>query len=73
MDIWVKNNLDLSDSAQIAFQGVGGRTVDKINVFDLRRVRKVQTDKVFLEIGSSDLCPQDAKPEIVGSNMKTLV
>ena len=67
VDKRVKNNLDLAESAQLAFQGVGGRTVDKINVFDLQRVRKVQPDIVILEIGSNDLCPRDAKPEIVGS------
>ena len=68
-----KNTLDLAESAQLAFQGVGGRTVDKINVFDLQRVRKVQPDIVILEIGSNDLCPRDAKPEIVGSRIETLV
>ena len=73
MDKRVKNNLDLSESAQIAFQGVGGRTVDKINVFDLQRVRKVQPDIVILEIGSNDLCPRDAKPEIVGSTSAQIV
>lgn len=73
VDKRVKNNLDLSESAQIALQGVGGRTVDKINVFDLQRVRKVQPDIVILEIGSNDLCPRDAKPEIVGSKIETLV
>ena len=73
MDKRVKNNLDLAESAQLAFQGVGGRTVDKINVFDLQRVRKVQPDIVILEIGSNDLCPRDAKPEIVGSKIETLV
>ena len=63
----------MSRSAQITFLGVGGRTVDKLSKFDLHLVRRLQPQIVILEIGSNDLSPPDARPEVVGSKIETLV
>ena len=65
--------LNLSRSAQITFLGVGGRTVDKLPKFDVHLVRRLQPQIVILEIGSNDLSPPDARPEVVRSKIETLV
>ena len=73
VDARVRRDLNLSRSAQITFLGVGGRTVDKLSKFDLHLVRRLQPQIVILEIGSNDLSPPDARHEVVGSKIKTLV
>ena len=73
VDARVRRDLNLSRSAQITFLGVGGRTVDKLSKFDLHLVRRLQPQIVILEIGSNDLSPPDARPEVVGSKIETLV
>ena len=73
VDTRVWRDLNLSRSAQITFLGVGGRTVDKLSKFDLHFVRRLQPQIVILEIGSNDLSPPDARPEVVGSKIETLV
>lgn len=69
----VKRDLHLSRSAGVFFQGVGGRTVDKLSALDLHCVQRLKPDIVILEIGSNDLCQPGVKPETVGSNIETLV
>ena len=73
VDARVRRDLNLSRSADINFLGVGGRTVDKLSKFDLHLVRRLQPQIVILEIGSNDLSPPDARPEVVGSKIETLV
>ena len=73
IDARVRQDLNLSHSVQITFLGVGGRTVDKLSKFDLHLVRRLQPQIVILEIGSNDLSPPDARPEVVGSKIETLV
>ena len=73
VDARVRRDLNLSRSAQITFLGVGGRTVDKLSKFDLHLVRRLQPQIVILEIGSNDLSSPDARPEVVGSKIETLV
>ena len=73
IDTKVRQNLNLSCSAQITFLGVGGRTVHKLSKFDLHLVRCLQPQIVILEIGSNDLSPPDARPKVVGSKIETLV
>ena len=73
IDTKVRQNLNLSCSAQITFLGVGGRTVHKLSKFDLHFVRCLQPQIVILEIGSNDLSPPDARPKVVGSKIETLV
>ena len=68
IDARVRRDLNLSRSAQITFLGVRGRTVDKLSKFDLHLVRRLQPQIVIL-----DLSPSDARPEVVGSKIKTLV
>jgi len=73
LDSRVRHDVNLSQSAQIIFHGVGGSTVDKLNFFDLHVVGRLQPDIVILEVGSNDLCPRVVKPETVGSKIETLV
>ena len=63
----------MSCSTQITFLGVGGRTVHKLSKFDLHLVRCLQPQIVILEIGSNDLSPPDARPEVVGSKIETVL
>ena len=65
IDARVRRDLNLSRSAQITFLGVGGRTVDKLSKFDLHLVRRLQSQIV--------ISPPDARPEVVGSKIETLV
>ena len=73
VDARVPRDLKLSRSGQINFLGVGGSTVDKLSKFDLHLVRRLQPQIVILEIGSNGLSPPDARPEVVGSKIETLV
>ena len=63
----------MSRSGQITFLRVGGRTVDKLSKLDLHLVRRRQPQIVILEVVSNDLSPPDARPEVVGSKIETLV
>ena len=73
IDARVPQDLNLSRSGQITFPGVGSSTVHKLSKFDLYLVRCLQPQIVILEIGSNDLSPPDARPEVVGSKIRTLV
>jgi hypothetical protein len=57
--------------ASVKLHGIGGRTVDKLIVFDLDKVRSFQPAIVILEIGTNDL--SHGKPEVVGSKIDDLV
>lgn len=63
----VKRNLNLSQSANLSFHGVGGRTIDKLRVYDLRILRRLKPDIVILDVGSNGLCLPEVRPETLGS------
>jgi len=65
------NHLGLKDVAEIAFLGVGGRTVAKVEKFELNFVRAWKPDIVVLELGTNDLTT--FSPECVGSSLEELV
>ena len=69
----VKQDPNLPRSAQISFHGISGRTVDKLTSFDLHSVGIVNSDIVILEIGSTNLCSREFKPEKVGSRTEALM
>ena len=55
----------------IFFFGVGGRTVSKLQPYDLHVVRRLSPDVIILEIGKNYL--SFMRPEIVGSAIVDLV
>ena len=65
------HNLGLQDVAEIALFGVGGRTIAKLEKFDLGFVRAWKPDIVILELGTNDLTK--FPPESVGSSLEELV
>ena len=65
------HNLGLQDVAEIALFGVGGRTIAKVEKFDLGFVRAWKPDIVILELGTNDLTK--FPPESVGSSLEKLV
>ena len=69
----VRLDLNLSRSAHVNYHGVGGRTVDKLNKFNLSEVVCLKPEIVILELGSNDLSPEEARPEHVGSKIESLV
>ena len=73
VDRRVTVDLNLSRSAHVNYHGVGGRTVDKLNKFDLSEVACLTPEIVILEQGLNDLSPEEARPEHVGSKIESLV
>ena len=69
----VRLDLNLSRSAHVKYHGVGGRTVDKLSKFDLSVVGRLKPEIVILELGWNDLSPPEARPELVGSKIESLV
>ena len=65
------HNLGLQDVAEIALFGVGGRTIAKVEKFDLGFVRAWKPDIVILELGTNNLTK--FPPESVGSSFEELV
>ena len=65
------SDLALADLANVSLFGVGGRTVAKVEKFDLDHVRISKPDIVILELGTNDLTC--LPPESVGSALKELV
>ena len=63
-------NFHLPESGHVSLVGTGGRTVDKLNKYDLSLLVKYKPDIVILEIGTNDL--STLRPEIVGSKLTTL-
>ena len=64
-------NFHLPESGHVSLVGTGGRTVDKLNKYDLSLLVKYKQDIVILEIGTNDL--STLRPEIVGSKIDDLV
>ena len=72
-------NLDHQDSrtfglvgtAEVHLQGTGGRTVGKLQSYNLHVVRQLMPDIVILEVGTNDL--PSVAPEVVGSSIEDLV
>lgn len=52
----VTTNFQLPLSPKVQFSGIGGRTVTKLQKFDLPVVKRFQPTVLILETGSNDLC-----------------
>ena len=65
-------NLGLSNICSIIFQGIGGRTVDKMIKHDLDKIRSTAPNIVVLELGSNDLCDKDSDPETIALSIVAL-
>jgi len=64
-------NFHLPETGHVSLYGTGGRTVAKLNKYDLPWVvNKYQPDIVILELGTNDL--STLPPEIVGSQIDDL-
>ena len=61
----------LSSVGSVNFHGVGGRTIAKVQKFDLSVIRRLCPDIIVLELGSNDLTKLPA--QTVGSELETLV
>ena len=48
-------NFHLPESGHVSLFGTGGRTVEKLNKYDLSSLHKYRPDIVILEIGTNDL------------------
>jgi len=54
-------NLDLG-FVEIKWHGIGGRTISKIQLHDLKEVTKFKPGIVVIHVGSNDLCDAQADP-----------
>ena len=70
-DARASEHFDLVGDAVIHLHGVGGRTVEKLRLYDLGVVSARRPDIIILEIGTNDLV--DERPEVVGSEIDDLV
>ena len=70
-DARADSNFNLEGTATTHLFGVGGRTVQKLRLYDLHVVRYLAPDIVILEVGTNDL--SDLGPEVVGSSIEELV
>ena len=59
-----KRDINLSHSAQVFFQGVGGRTMEKLNAFDLDMFGRKKPGIVILDISSNSLCHPGVNPRL---------
>ena len=50
-----RRDFNLTGTASVCLHGVGGRTVDKLQRFDLNFVKETCPEILILEIGSNDL------------------
>ena len=66
-------NLNINTPVTIHWQGVGGRTIDKVRRFDLTKVEHFKPDVVILQIGTNDLTRRRSSPASVGSAIEDLV
>ena len=64
-------NFHLPESGHVSLFGTGGRTVEKLNKYDLSSLHKYRPDIVILEIETNDL--STLRPEVVGSQIDDLV
>ena len=65
------SNFALDGTAEVHMHGVGGRTVQKLGMYDLGVVSRLSPEIIILEIGTNDLSL--AQPEVVGSSIDDLV
>ena len=70
-DARASQHFDLVGDAVIHLHGVGGRTVEKLRLYDLGVVSALRPDIIILEIGTNDLV--DDRPGDVGSEIDDLV
>ena len=70
-DLQASRTFGLVGTAEVHLQGTGGRTVGKLQSYDLHVVRQLMPDIVILEVGTNDL-PSVAS-EVVGSSIEDLV
>ena len=64
-------NFHLPQSGHVELRGTGGRTVDKVLIYDLHVFEQSKADIVVLDIGTNDL--GTLAPEVVGSKIDDLV
>jgi len=67
------DTLNIADACSVAWHGIGGRTIEKINLFDRAIISSIKPDILLLEIGSNDLCPVYSKPKTVASDILQFV
>ena len=70
-DSRANESFNLRGTASVFFHGIGGCTVAKLRSFDLHVVERFAPDVIILEVGTNDLV--DFSPEVVGSQIETLV
>ena len=70
-DARASEHFDLVGDPVIHLHGVGGRTVEKLRLYDLGVVSARRPDIIILEIGKNDLV--DEHPEVVGCEIDDLV
>ena len=66
-------DFNLTEHVVVGWHGVGGRTVQKINQYDLDVVESFRPDIVFLQVGTNDLTHANLTPVLVGSAIEDLV
>ena len=70
-DARASEHFDHVGNAVIHLHSVGGRTVEKLRLYDLGVVSARRPDIIILEIGTNDLV--NDRPEVVGSDIDDLV
>ena len=65
------SNLQLSKNLHIRWQGIGGRTVSKVVMYDLGVVGSFPPEIVIVQLGSNDLTSMSAAK--IGSAIEDLV
>ena len=71
LDHWDSRTFGLVGTAEVHLQRTGGRTVGKLQSYNLHVVRQLMPDIVILEVGTNDL--PSVAPEVVGSSIEDLV
>ena len=71
LDHWDSRTVGLVGTAEVHLQRTGGRTVGKLQSYNLHVVRQLMHDIVVLEVGTNDL--PSVAPEVVGSSIENLV
>ena len=65
--------VELLQRANVAFHGIGGRTVQKLLRFDLDRIFSIHPTLVILEIGSNDLVMSRMSPRALAVQVRSLI
>ena len=71
LDHWDSRTVGLVGTDEVHLQRTGGRTVGKLQSYNLHVVRQLMPDIVVLEVGTNDL--PSVAPEVVGSSIENLV